>query len=72
MTEKLISSFINVVKEKLSQLLAEEINALEQRQQLLKELTEFSLKIKSDSQLSELLTQNMDDFLKEVGEINWK
>ena len=72
MTEKLISSFINVVKEKLSQLLAEETNALEQRQQLLKELTEFSLKIKSDSQLSELLTQNMDDFLKEVGEINWK
>ena len=68
MVEKLVQSFINIIKEKLSQILTEETKAIEERQQILKELTEFTVKIKSDSQLSILLTENIEDFLIEVNQ----
>ena len=68
MTEKLIKSFINVIKEKLSQLLAKETNGLEERQKALKELTEFTAKINCDSQLWVLMSQNIEDFMIEINQ----
>ena len=63
MTEKLIDSYYNVIKEKLKQLLTEESNALDERERVVKELKELVAKIRANSQMSWILEENFADLL---------
>ncbi|CAG2177566.1 unnamed protein product [Oppiella nova] len=62
MTQKLMDSYGNILKDKLTQVLAEETEALAERERLLKDLTTFTAQLKKDPNLSILLTENVYDF----------
>lgn len=70
MTEKLIDSYTNVIKEKLKQTLSQETSALDERELVLKELKELVAKIKSCSQISWILDENIEDLIGNESENN--